>query len=113
MKCVREDFCDAKGVMVPFRVSLTEQEKRQRGTLIVSFLLSSLLQRSLIDDDYFQPCMQPSGSFAVCCTAPQEQQEVRDPRQLFLFILHDYVNTRLFNNFPFSNLLIFSMFELG
>ena len=37
MKCVREDFCDAKGVMVPFRVSLTEQEKRQRGTLIVSF----------------------------------------------------------------------------
>merc|ERR1711936_1445947 len=58
MKCVREDFCDAKGVMVPFRVSLTEQEKRQRGTLI--------------------PCMQPSGSFAVCCTAPQEQQEVRD-----------------------------------
>merc|ERR1712013_724298 len=45
MKCVREDFCDAKGVMVPFRVSLTEQEKRQRGTLI--------------------PCMQPSGSFAV------------------------------------------------
>merc|ERR1711936_744491 len=54
----REDFCDAKGVMVPFRVSLTEQEKRQRGTLI--------------------PCMQPSGSFAVCCTAPQEQQEVRD-----------------------------------
>merc|ERR1712200_123071 len=58
MKCVREDFCDAKGVMVPFRVRLTEQEKRQRGTLI--------------------PCMQPSGSFAVCCTAPQEQQEVRD-----------------------------------
>merc|ERR1712115_457119 len=58
MKCVGEDFCDAKGVMVPFRVSLTEQEKRQRGTLI--------------------PCMQPSGSFAVCCTAPQEQQEVRD-----------------------------------
>merc|ERR1719166_413622 len=58
MKCVREDFCDAKGVMVPFRVSLTEQEKRQRGTLI--------------------PCMQPSGSFAVCCTAPQEQQEGRD-----------------------------------
>merc|ERR1712200_324170 len=58
MKCVREDFCDAKGVMVPFRVSLTEQEKRQRGKLI--------------------PCMQPSGSFAVCCTAPQEQQEVRD-----------------------------------
>merc|ERR1712012_710843 len=58
MKCVREDFCDAKGVMVPFRVSLTEQEKRQRGTLI--------------------PCMQPSGSFAVCCTAPQEQQEVMD-----------------------------------
>merc|ERR1712012_987816 len=57
MKCVREDFCDAKGVMVPFRVSLTEQEKRKRGTLI--------------------PCMQPSGSFAVCCTAPQEQQEVR------------------------------------
>merc|ERR1712038_684055 len=49
---------DAKGVMVPFRVSLTEQEKRQRGTLI--------------------PCMQPSGSFAVCCTAPQEQQEVRE-----------------------------------
>merc|ERR1712012_806830 len=58
MKCVREDFCDAKGVMVPFRVSLTEQEKRQRGALI--------------------PCMQPSGSFAVCCTGPQEQQEVRD-----------------------------------
>merc|ERR1711953_1062479 len=58
MKCVREDFCDAKGVMVPFRVRLTEQEKKQRGTLI--------------------PCMQPSGSFAVCCTAPQEQQEVRD-----------------------------------
>merc|ERR1711962_76440 len=58
MKCVREDFCDAKGVMVPFRVSLTEQEKRQRGTLI--------------------PCMQPSGSFAVCCTAPEGQQEVRD-----------------------------------
>merc|ERR1712079_986300 len=28
MKCVREDFCDANGVMVPFRVSLTEQEKR-------------------------------------------------------------------------------------
>ena len=37
MKCVREDFCDAKGVMVPFRVNLTEQEKRRRGTLIVSF----------------------------------------------------------------------------
>ena len=36
MKCVREDFCDADGVMVPYRVSLTDQEKRQRGTLIVS-----------------------------------------------------------------------------
>jgi len=57
MKCVREDFCDANGVMVPFRVSLTDQEKRKRGTLI--------------------PCMQPSGSLAVCCTAPQEQQETR------------------------------------
>jgi len=55
MKCVREDFCDADGVMVPYRVSLTDQEKRQRGTLI--------------------PCMQPSGSLAVCCTAPQEQQQ--------------------------------------
>merc|ERR1712130_955706 len=58
MKCVREDFCDADGVMVPYRVSLTDQEKRIRGTLI--------------------PCMQPSGSLAVCCTAPQEQQETRD-----------------------------------
>jgi len=57
MKCVREDFCDANGVMVPYRVSLTDQEKRQRGTLI--------------------PCMQPSGSLAVCCTAPQQQQETR------------------------------------
>ena len=36
MKCVREDFCDANGVMVPYRVSLNDQEKRQRGTLIVS-----------------------------------------------------------------------------
>jgi len=36
MKCVREDFCDADGVMVPYRVSLTDQEKRIRGTLIVS-----------------------------------------------------------------------------
>merc|ERR1712130_37214 len=58
MKCVREDFCDADGVMVPYRVSLTDQEKRIRGTLI--------------------PYMQPSGSLAVCCTAPQEQQETRD-----------------------------------
>merc|ERR1711963_1308617 len=57
MKCVREDFCDANGVMVPYRVSLTDQEKRKRGTLI--------------------PCMQLSGSLAVCCTAPQEQQETR------------------------------------
>merc|ERR1719391_1624513 len=57
MKCVREDFCDADGVMVPYRVSLTYQEKRQRGTLI--------------------PCMQPSGSLAVCCTAPQQQLETR------------------------------------
>merc|ERR1711974_593966 len=58
MKCVREDFCDANGVMVPYRVSLTDQEKRQRGALI--------------------PCMQPSGSLAVCCTAPRQQQETRD-----------------------------------
>ena len=76
MKCVREDFCDANGVMVPFRVSLTDQEKRKRGTLIVSNSPNSE-QLLLILNIPLQPCMQPSGSFAVCCTAPQEQQETR------------------------------------
>ena len=96
MKCVREDFCNAKGVMVPFRVSLTEQEKRQRGKLIVSFscFFSTARVTHCIDDDYFQPCMQPSGSFAVCCTAPQEQQEVRNivggPSTISPFLLSNF-----------------------
>ena len=80
MKCVREDFCDANGVMVPFRVSLTDQEKRERGTLIVSNSLEYIFLFCLDrrhSNILLQPCMQPSGSFAVCCTAPQ-QQETRD-----------------------------------
>ena len=35
-KCVNEIFCDETGTMVAFRVELTQQQKRNRGQLIVS-----------------------------------------------------------------------------
>ena len=37
-KCVNEIFCDETGTMVAFRVELTQQQKRNRGQLIVSCL---------------------------------------------------------------------------
>merc|ERR1711988_399421 len=37
-KCVNEIFCDETGTMLAFRVELTQQQKRNRGQLIVSCL---------------------------------------------------------------------------
>ena len=35
-KCVSDLFCDATATMVPFRVELTQAERRKRGKLTVS-----------------------------------------------------------------------------
>ena len=43
MKCVSEMFCDATGTMTAFRVDLTEEEKEERGELIVRTALTHIV----------------------------------------------------------------------
>ena len=47
-KCVNEIFCDETGTMVAFRVELTQQQKRNRGQLIVRYLLRIFPRRKVI-----------------------------------------------------------------
>ena len=55
--------------MVAFRVELTQQQKRNRGQLIVSCL--NIDWDIIIQSYHLQPCMnQALGKFEVCCKKP-------------------------------------------
>ena len=43
-KCVQDFFCNENAVMVSYRVSLTPEQKKRRGDLIVIRLINFLLE---------------------------------------------------------------------
>ena len=43
-KCVQDFFCNENAVMVSYRVSLTPEQKKRRGDLIVIWLINFLLE---------------------------------------------------------------------
>ena len=65
-KCVAEFFCNENAIMVAYRVNLTPAQKKQRGSLTVSFSNIDINELQRVSNHFFKSHTLPQGVLENC-----------------------------------------------